>query len=166
LINITPQEKYNSKKGKQMPKRVQPLSDKQVRDASPKSKNYKLSDGHGLYLLVTTQGGKLWRFDYPFAGKRKAISFGSYPNVALEQARVMSENARTLIVAGVDPSKEKQRQAAIEKAERLSLFANLSLTIHSDETVELWKGKAFFRLSKDEAVFVAEQVSKLFCERR
>ncbi len=47
-----------------MPKKIIPLSDMQVNKAKPKSKAYKLTDGGGLYLLVTVSGGKLWRYDY------------------------------------------------------------------------------------------------------
>ena len=35
-----------------MPKRVVPLTDVQVKNAKPKDKDYKLSDGFGLVLLV------------------------------------------------------------------------------------------------------------------
>lgn len=50
-----------------MPKRIAPLVDTRLRNAKPKEKPYKLTDGNGLYLLVTpTGGGKLWRFDYSF----------------------------------------------------------------------------------------------------
>ncbi len=47
-----------------MPKRIVPLSDLQVSRAKPQTKDYKLADGYGLFLLVTPTGGKLWRFDY------------------------------------------------------------------------------------------------------
>jgi len=46
------------------------LSDIQVRKAKSQEKPYKLSDERGMYLLVNANGGKLWRFDYRFAGKR------------------------------------------------------------------------------------------------
>lgn len=35
-----------------------------IKAAKPQEKAYKLSDEKGLYLLVQTTGGKLWRFDY------------------------------------------------------------------------------------------------------
>jgi len=46
-----------------MPKRIMPLTDLQVKNAKPTEKNYKLSDGGGLYLLITPTGGKLWRYN-------------------------------------------------------------------------------------------------------
>ncbi len=38
-----------------MPKRIAPLSDIQVKNAKSKESDYKLADGGGLYLLVTTK---------------------------------------------------------------------------------------------------------------
>jgi hypothetical protein len=46
-------KKSTVKKGEPMPKRIMPLTDLQVKNAKPKEKNYKLSDGSGLYLLIT-----------------------------------------------------------------------------------------------------------------
>jgi len=47
-----------------MPKRVLPLTSTNVKNTKPKNSDYKLTDGGGLYLLVTPTGGKLWRFKY------------------------------------------------------------------------------------------------------
>jgi integrase len=41
-----------------------PLTALSVKAAKSKAGPYKLSDEKGLYLLVTTKGSKLWRFDY------------------------------------------------------------------------------------------------------
>ena len=49
------------------------LSDAKVRNAKPKEKAYKLSDVDSLYLLVVPAGGKYWRFDYRYNGKRKTL---------------------------------------------------------------------------------------------
>jgi len=56
-----------------------PLTDRQIKNAKPADKAYKLTDGSGLYLQVTPAGGKLWRFDYAIANKRKTLSIGKYP---------------------------------------------------------------------------------------
>jgi hypothetical protein len=57
------------KEEKQMPKRIMPLTDIQVKTAKPQEKEFKLSDGGGLYLLVTPSGGKLWNLKYRHDGK-------------------------------------------------------------------------------------------------
>jgi len=37
---------YHQKRGEPMPKRILPLSDLQVKNAKPREKDFKLSDGH------------------------------------------------------------------------------------------------------------------------
>ena len=66
-----------------------PLTDISIRNAKPKDKPYKLTDGRGLYLLVK-KTGKYFRWDYRFGGKRKTYSFGVYPDVKLGHALVIS----------------------------------------------------------------------------
>ncbi len=101
-----------------MPKRIAPLSDTQVSKAKPKEKDYKLSDGGGLFLLVTTTGGKLWRFQYRFDGKQKLLALGSYHQISLAEARNRREDARKLLANGVDPSdvKKAQKQSGGDRA--------------------------------------------------
>ena len=48
-----------------MPKLVIPLTDVQVRNAKPKEKAYKLSDGSDLYLKIMPTGSKLWCMSIP-----------------------------------------------------------------------------------------------------
>ncbi|MGI3428018.1 Arm DNA-binding domain-containing protein [Providencia stuartii] len=44
------------------------LSARQVETAKPEIKDYKLSDGAGLFLLVRTNGAKYWRYRYQYCG--------------------------------------------------------------------------------------------------
>ena len=41
-----------------MPKLVLPLTDVKIKNAKPREKTYKLSDGGGLYLEITPVGSK------------------------------------------------------------------------------------------------------------
>lgn len=61
-----------------MPKTTKPLTDKEVKLAKPKEKEYTLTDGYGLFLLVLPSGVKTWRFNYtrPYSKKRTKISLG------------------------------------------------------------------------------------------
>ena len=52
------------------------LSDVMIRKAKPGPKPQKLSDGRGLYVLLTPSGQRWWRFKYRFAGKEKLLSLG------------------------------------------------------------------------------------------
>jgi integrase len=91
------------------------LTDSAARNAKPRQKSYKLSDGHGLYLQVEPSGSKLWRLKYRFSDKEKRLSFGVYPSVTLAQARERQVEARRLLGTGVDPGefKKQTRRAAV-----------------------------------------------------
>jgi integrase len=79
-----------------------------VKNAKPTAKSYKLTDGGGLYLLITPKGSKLWRMKYRFAGTEKKLSFGPWPEVSMQQARDARDEARAMLRAGKDPSREKK----------------------------------------------------------
>ena len=82
------------------------LNDRQIKNAKPAEKPFKLNDGKGLYLYINTSGGKLWRFDFSYNGKRKTLSIGKYPTVSLAEARQTAENARRLLASGQDPNRK------------------------------------------------------------
>ena len=63
----------------------------------------KISDSHGLYLLVLEAGGKYWRFDYRYQGKRKTLALGVYPKVSLAEARHLHAEACNSLEQGIDP---------------------------------------------------------------
>ena len=98
-----------------MPKLATPLTDVQSRTAKPKDKPYKLADGGGLYMLVNTDGAKYWRMDYRFAGTRRTLAFGKYPEVTLAEARDRRLAARKLLDQDVDPGQEKKSVYALCK---------------------------------------------------
>lgn len=105
-----------------MPKRILPLTDLQVSKAKPKEKDYKLSDGFGLHLLVTPTGGKLWRFQYRFEGKQKTLALGTYPEISLADARQRREDARKLVANSVDPGAVKKARKAATTTESENAF--------------------------------------------
>lgn len=80
-----------------------PLTDTAIRAAKPQTKPLKLSDGGGLFLLITPKGGKWWRYSYRYAGKQKTISLGTYPDISLKDARESHSEARKLLAKGTDP---------------------------------------------------------------
>ena len=95
-----------------MPKIVIPLTDTKIKTikADP-AKVQKLSDGNGLFLIISKTGDKNWRYDYsrPYTKKRNSLSFGSYPTITLADARIKREDARTLLAQNIDPHSEKIR---------------------------------------------------------
>jgi len=109
-----------------MPKRILPLTDAQVNKAKPRDKDYKLSDGGGLHLLVTKTGGKLWRLQYRFDGKQKLLALGQYPQITLANARKRRDEARTLLAHDQDPGEVKKatkKVAALKDASSFELIA-------------------------------------------
>ena len=90
-----------------------------------KKKAYKITDGRGLYLLVT-QSGKYWRYNFRFAGKQKTLSLGVYPDVVLGNARKAHQQAREQLAEGIDPSETKKvakiarHQAAVDSFEAIA----------------------------------------------
>ena len=86
------------------------LTESAVKKAEPKTKQFKLSDGGGLYLLVHTNGSKYWRFDFRFDGKQKSSSLGVWPEVTLVAARTKRDQAKSKIKEGVNPIKAKKEK--------------------------------------------------------
>lgn len=91
-----------------------PLKEKVIAVAKPKQKEYRLSDGRGLYLLIAPEGGKYWRFKYRFEGRERWLSFGVYPDVTLTVARERHQAARTAVANGIDPKVERVTKKAAE----------------------------------------------------
>lgn len=114
------------------------LNDRQIKNAKPAEKPFKLNDGKGLYLYINTSGGKLWRFDFSYNGKRKTLSIGKYPTVSLVEARQAAENARRLLVSGQDPSEAKQQEKRERQAAALNTFEAIARRWHSDNLIR-WK---------------------------
>lgn len=101
----------------------QKLTDASAKQALARDKDYKLSDGGGLYLLVKTNGSKCWRYAYRFDGKQKTLALGIYPAVTLKSARDAMCKAKESLNAGTDPSKLKQAQKRQSVLADGSLFA-------------------------------------------
>lgn len=87
-----------------------PLTDTAIRNAKPKDKPYKLTDGEGMFLLVQPNGGKYWRLKYRHTGKEKLLALGTYPEISLLDAREKRLAARKLLAEGQDPSSKKQEE--------------------------------------------------------
>ena len=96
------------------------ITDARARNAKPNDKDYKVTDERGLYLLVKTNGSKLWRYKYRFSGKERTLAMGAYPEISLKEARSKRDEARRLLDEGKDPSLEKQ----IQKALNISKYEN------------------------------------------
>ncbi len=88
----------------------------EVKNAQSEPRMYRLADGDGLFLQVTTKGSKYWRFRYFFLGKEKMLALGTYPEISLAEARDKRHAARKAIAEGIDPGEKKRTD------KRLALF--------------------------------------------
>lgn len=97
-----------------MPRTVAPLTDTAIRKAKPGPKPAKLRDGGGLYIQVNPDGSRWWRWDYrrPVTGKQNTLSFGTYPEVSLADARERRAEARRQVAAGIDPGEHRKAERA------------------------------------------------------
>ena len=98
------------------------LTNLQVKSAKPKDKQYTLTDGKGLYLLVLPTGGKYWHFRSKVGGKEKRMSFGTYPEISLSDARDKRDEARRQIASGISPSDVRKAQKAARAESDLNSF--------------------------------------------
>lgn len=127
-----------------------PLTDTKIRTAKPLEKDYTLSDGNGLYLLVKSIGTKIWRFNYyhPTSKVRTLVSFGSYPEISLADARLKRDEARQLLAKGIDPQQYKKDQLKLLRDERNNTFEKVatdwfklksSSNLKADTLKDIWR---------------------------
>src|SRR3546814_17807758 len=77
----------------------------------PGGKAYKKSDSGGLFILVETNGSKLWRFAYRYDGKHRLLSGGRFPQTTLVAARAWRDQMQHQLALGLDPSEERRQGA-------------------------------------------------------
>ncbi len=90
------------------------LTDIRIKTAKAEAKAYKLTDVHGLHLLVNPTGSKFWQLRYRFDGKERLTALGPYPEVSLAEAREKREVLRKQVREGQDP-REGKRQKKLER---------------------------------------------------
>ena len=110
-----------------MARTTKPLTDTEIKQAKPKTKEYTLSDGGGLLLRIKPNDSKTWFFNYvhPYTNKRNKISLGAYPIVSLANARKQREEAKTLLIEGIDPKSHRQKQRQAKTAEHAMTLSNV-----------------------------------------
>ena len=104
-----------------------PITDTKVRNSSPGQKPYKVSDSGGLYLLVKTNGTKLWRWKYRIAGKENHFAIGQYPLVSLAEARTARDAARKLAKQGINPAHNRASLRVAQVSENKNTFEAIAL---------------------------------------
>jgi integrase len=131
---------------------VMPLTDIVCRNRKVSGKAQKLSDAEGLYLFVSPSGGKLWRMDYRFVGKRKTLSFGPYPLVSLVEARGKRDLAKKVLLEGADPGLVRKARQLAAKLSGENSFENVArewLENQRESWTEKYAGHVQTRLEAD-----------------
>jgi integrase len=99
-----------------------PLTAKHLDNAKPREKSYRMWDSGGLYVEVQPSGGKWWRWKYRFSGKEKRLSFGTYPDTSIKEARGKRDDARKLLNQGVDPSHHRKAEKRVAEGKAANTF--------------------------------------------
>lgn len=130
------------------------LTEMAIRHARVTAKEYTLADSDGLFLNVTAQGSKIWHFRYYWEGRQKRMSFGSYPQVGLRDARERRDEARALIAQGFNPCEQRKQQRVALRLANDQTF---------DAVFEQWI--AFRRLSlKEGRQSTLSQILRIFAK--
>ena len=104
------------------------LTDTGIQALKPKDKEYKVSDGNGLFLYVSKTGRKYWKLKYFIDNKEKKYSLGEFiigsdkkqKGMSLQVARLKTLEIKEDIKKGIDPNelkKEIKTNKAKEKKE-------------------------------------------------
>ena len=88
------------------------LNDTKIRGLKPSAKPFKVSDSHGLYLLVNPGGSRLWYLKYRFNGKESRLGLGAYPDISLAYARQQRDGIRKLLTQNINPSQQRIAEKA------------------------------------------------------
>ena len=94
------------------------LNDSKIRKLKPSSRPVKLSDSHGLYLLVNPGGSRIWYLKYRFNGKESRVSLGAYPHVSLAEARQQRDGIRKLLAQNINPAQQRMTEKAAASPEK------------------------------------------------
>lgn len=100
--------------GEIVSKRIDKLSDVQIRKWMKAGNAVAIADGGGLTFTLSASGTAAWILRYRYDGKARELTLGRYPDKSLADARMDARKARSAIQSGINVSREKQ----IDKIER------------------------------------------------
>lgn len=80
-------------------------------------------DGGNLWIASGNTGRKRWEFRYTFAGKRRCMGLGPWPEISLEEARTKAFANRKLLIEGIDPLADKNTHKPL----RMTAFREVTM---------------------------------------
>ncbi|WP_323635276.1 tyrosine-type recombinase/integrase [Pectobacterium polaris] len=104
------------------------LNDSKIRNLKPSAKPFKVSDSHGLYLLVNPGGSRLWYLKYRINRKESRLGLGAYPDVSLADARQQRDGIRKLLAQNINPAQQRSAERSTSSPEET--FKSVALSWH------------------------------------
>jgi len=132
LLEVTTPEASQAAEISSKPRTRNVLTDANLKALKAAHQPYKVTDGDGMYVLVSTTGAKSFRLDYRLAGRRETLTIGHYEadaptrtpaelavldyglTVSLKDARALRDRASRQVEAGESPSKAKVLKRTVE----------------------------------------------------
>ena len=127
------------------------LTDTAIRNARPLIKPKRLFDGGGLYVEISPNGGKWWRFKYRFGGKEKRLSLGVYPAISLKDARDRRDALRKQVANDIDPGVRRRAEKASKAEAGANSFEVVAREWHMKQSNAWVKSTIAARLTRLEA---------------
>ncbi len=113
------------------------LNDSKIRNLKPSAKPFKVSDSHGLYLLVNPGGSRLWYLKYRINRKESRLGLGAYPDVSLADARQQRDGIRKLLAHNINPAQQRSAENPLPRQTKLSSmwhWTGIKATEHGQRT--------------------------------
>ncbi|MCN3340109.1 tyrosine-type recombinase/integrase [Escherichia coli] len=104
------------------------LTGVKIRTLKPSDKPFKVSDSHGLYLLVKPGGSRHWYLKYRISGKESRIALGAYPAISQSDARQQREGIRKMLALNINPVQQRAAVRGSRTPEKV--FKNVALAWH------------------------------------
>jgi integrase len=122
-----------------------PLVDATLKGLIKAGKPAAKSDGDGLTFTVSSTGYASWILRYGFAGTRRELTIGRYPEISLLEARKIARTKRALIDQSIDVAAQ---QKAAKRAARHALtveqlvkdYRKVTLDAYAKSTRKLYGG--------------------------
>ncbi|MFD2270920.1 Arm DNA-binding domain-containing protein [Undibacterium arcticum] len=90
-----------------------------------------------IFVNRTDRQKKRWRMIYRRLGKGTALSFGTYPEMSLTNARQQCADAHRLIADGIDPIEQKrERRKQTQAARPITRKFHFSMNDQGDMVIE------------------------------
>ena len=75
------------------------------------------TDGGGLYLRVTSTGGRFWVFRFMLRSKAREMGLGASHALTMAEARIKAADCRKLLTDGIDPITAREAANAQKQLE-------------------------------------------------